>query len=579
MNVLNEEKNASQQQRHTNQCFPPFALLRTKLAIPSLRPHILPRPHLVAEINKGLDFKLTLISAPAGFGKTTLLSEWACQRMPPLIWISLSESDNDPAQFWTYVSMALASLSEQVASRVLELLSHGRYEAIQTELTNVLVSLPQEFVLVLDDYHTIQNEAIHTAVISLLEYLPWHIRVVIASRTRPPFPLSRLRAYRQLYELRPADLLFTPPEVELFFIRTLGRTLSPELVETITAQTEGWIAILNLIAIWAQEQKGDEEMLRHISDQHPYILEYLEDEILHRQVAEIQRFLLQTSILSRFNCSLCNELTEQTGSHLLLEQLWQANLFLTPCSTQPDWYSYQPFFQSFLHRRLTQIFPGQLPTLHRRASAWYEKQEMYADALFHMLTIQDYEKSADILLNHGDAILLRSEADTLLPLLKDIPVSQKNEALSKLNRQAHRLLEELARDTAEIEAPTEQAFGPSPRIDLSYELSERELDILQGITIGLSNQEIARQMVIAESTVKWHIKNIYSKLQVHNRVQAIIKAQKLQLLYPYHTIRQASPRKGCDPLERGGGGVKGRGGKTLLIGSDRVQTYRLRFSL
>lgn len=543
MKVLNEEKNASQQQRRTNQMFSPFSLLRTKLAIPSLHPHTLSRPHLVAEINKGLGFKLTLISAPAGFGKTTLLSEWACQSIPPVIWVSLSESDNDLAQFWTYLSTALASLSEQVASRVLELLSHGHHEAILTEITNFLVTFPQEFVLVLDDYHTIENEAIHTAVISLLGYLPRHIRVIVASRTRPPFPLSRLRAYRQLYEVRPADLLFTPPEVELFFLRTLGKTLSPDQVESITAQTEGWIAILNLIALWLQEQKSDETMLQQISDHHPYILEYLEDEILHRQAEEVQAFLLQTSVLSRFNCSLCNELTEQTSSHLLLEQIGQANLFLLPCSTQPDWYNYQPFFRSFLYRHLTQFFPGQLPLLHRRASIWYEQHEMYADALIHTLISQDYEKSADILLNHGDAILIRSEADTLLPLLKELPVShQKNEVLTRLNRHAHRLLEELAGEPAEMQAPAEQAFNPAPRIDLSYELSERELDILQGITVGLSNQEIARQMVIAESTVKWHVKNIYSKLQVHNRVQAIIKAQKLQLLYPYHTIRQAIPR-------------------------------------
>jgi ATP/maltotriose-dependent transcriptional regulator MalT len=377
----------------------------------------------------------------------------------------------------------------------------------------------------------------------------------MASRTRPPFPLSRLRAYRQLYELHPADLLFTPPEVEMFLARTLDKTLSSEQAEVITTQTEGWVAILNLISIWLQEQKGDEAMLLPTSDNHPYILEYLKDEILHQQSEEIQWFLLQTSILSRFNCSLCSELTEHTDSHLLLEQIRQANLFLIPCSGQPNWYHYQQSFKSFLYKNLLQFFPDQVPILHRRAGAWYEKHGMYADALTHTLAIQDYEKSADILLNHGDTTLIRGEADILLPLLKKIPASPENEALTKLHRYAHRLLEDLAKESVKMHASVEQVFDPSTQIDLLHELSERELDILQGITIGLSNQEIAQQMVIAESTVKWYVKNIYSKLQVHNRVQAIIKVQKCQLR-PYRTMPPNRPVVRDVPPGRGGKGLR-----------------------
>ncbi len=413
-----------QQDNNITQLHFPFPLLHTKLLVPPMHPKSISRPHLIAELDKGVEGKLTLISAPTGFGKTTLLSEWAYQSERPVLWISLSESDNDPTQFWTYLLIALASLSEPIDPQFLEHFSLKHPQVNLAAITNMVASISQEFVLVLDDYQNIHNPEIHTAFISLLEFLPLHMRIFLSSRTRPPLPLPRLRASRQLHEIHPEDLLFRQSELENFLAGSLEEPLPAGLAATIAQRTGGWIAILHLLVIWLQEQRAAGKALDTLPEKHPYILEYLVEEVLQHQPAEIQTFLLQTSILNQLNSTLCDVLTENSDSLLILEQIERANLFLSSTSHQPNWYLYQPLIKNFLQERLEQLFPEQVPLLHRRASAWYEEQQMYAEAIMHLQAIPDIPQSIALLYRYAETMLMHGEINGLLACLQQISEHQ-----------------------------------------------------------------------------------------------------------------------------------------------------------
>ena len=417
------QQGAAFQQQGVSMVLRSIPLLQTKLHIPPVHPMSIPRPRLMAQLHKSRAFKLTLISAPTGFGKTTLLSEWAGHHTLPVTWVSLNESDNDPARFWAYFIAALTSLLDhtEASERIMELLYQDSVEAILAEIINLIASISQEFMLILDDYHTIQNPQIHTALTSLLEYLPAHMHICISSRTRPPLPLPRLRAYRQLHELRPTDLLFTLEEIETFLARALGQEPPPDQASIIKMRTEGWIAILHLVAIWLQEQQDGWEALERIPSNHRYILDYLAEEVLQRQPQTVQSFLLQTSVLAQFNSDLCADVTGQSEAWLLLEQIEQANLFIIPLDSQQHWYSYHQIFRTFLHERLERLLPDLLPSLHRRACAWYEQHGMPSEAITHALAIQDFEKAAEIILKDGENLLMRGEFSTLISWLKALP--------------------------------------------------------------------------------------------------------------------------------------------------------------
>lgn len=396
-------------------------LLRTKLRIPPVHPLSIPRPHLMARLHRSKEFKLTLVSAPTGFGKTTLLSEWATQCAHPVLWISLNESDNDPAHFWTYMIDALVSLAGQTDEKAQALLSFTSVESILAAVTGIAAAISQEFMLILDDYHTIQNPQIHSAFTLLLEYLPAHMHICLASRTRPPLPLARLRAYRQLYELRPEALLFTLEEIEMFLTRTLGQELSPGQAVAIKTRTEGWVAIIYLVAIWLQEQKEGWQALERMPGDQRYILEYLTEEVLQQQPQAVQEFLLKTSILAQFNSNLCNAVTGQSDAQVLLEQIERANLFLVPLDQQQSWYGYHQLFRAYLRARLEQVFSDLVPLLHKRARAWYEQQGMTAEAVTHALAVGDFEHTTESILKVGEKMLMRGEIDTLLSWLKALP--------------------------------------------------------------------------------------------------------------------------------------------------------------
>lgn len=398
-----------------------FTLLRSKLDIPAGHPTSIFRPRLIERLNKSKEFQVTLISAPTGFGKTTLLSAWTSQSSCAVSWISLSESDNDPAHFWAYFVNALAGLSEDAAIRASEMLVLDSPEAIVAAIGELVAAIPQEFVLILDDYHTIQNPHIHTVLTVLLKHLPVHVHLFISSRTRPMLPLASLRAHRKLYELLPSDLLFTLQEIEIFFVQIGERELSPEQAFAVKTCTDGWAAIVQLVATWMQEQKDAWEALAHIPNNHPYILDYLMAGVLRQQPLALQLFLLQTSILGQFSSALCDAVTGQDNAQIMLEQIERANLFMRPLDNQHNEYSYRPVFRTFLRERLEQILPNLIPILYRRACAWYEQQKRPAEAIEYALAGRDFEKAAEIILNIGEKMLAGAEASTLLIWLKALP--------------------------------------------------------------------------------------------------------------------------------------------------------------
>jgi LuxR family maltose regulon positive regulatory protein len=399
----------------------PFSLLRIRLEIPSVHLMTITRARLLTQLNRCQGFKLTLVSAPTGFGKTTLLSKWANQNSLAVAWISLSESDNDLEHFWACVVNALTSLATDTDAREPEILALNSPESIVAAMTNLASALAQEFALVLDNYHIIQNPQIHLVLTRLLDYLPKQMHILISSRSRPRLPLARLRACRQLNELGPEDLLFTQEEIKTFFSRTLGENLSSSQASTIKACTDGWAAILQLVAIWLQKQKDGWEALTRISESHHYIHDYLATEVLQQQPRALQLFLLQTSILEQFDSSLCNAVTGQTHAQMMLEEIERANFLIASPNNQQNWYGYRQVFRTVLRERLGQVLPNLVPILYRRACAWYEQQKRFDEAIAYALAGRDFEKAAELILKIGEKMLVSGETSTLLAWLKALP--------------------------------------------------------------------------------------------------------------------------------------------------------------
>jgi LuxR family maltose regulon positive regulatory protein len=399
-------------------------LLKTKLYIPPVRPDLVPRPRLVERLNAGLQRKLALISAPAGFGKTTLLSEWVANCGRPLAWVSLDEGDNDPARFWAYFIAALETLQADVGQSTLALLRSSPsppLEAILTTLINAAATIPGDFVLVLDDYHVIESQPIHEAIAFLLDHLPSQMHLVIASRSAPPLQLARLRARGQLVELHAADLRFTPDEAATFLNRVMGLNLAVEHIATLEARTEGWIAGLQLAALSMRGREDIPGFIAAFSGSQRYILDYLVEEVLQRQAESVQTFLLQTSLLERMTGPLCDALTDTGSGQAMLDRLERANLFVVPLDDGRHWYRYHRLFADFLRARLRQMWPDQVPDLHRRASEWYEQSGQIAEAIDHALSAGDFERTARLVEQAAEATLMRSEFATLLRWFEALP--------------------------------------------------------------------------------------------------------------------------------------------------------------
>jgi LuxR family transcriptional regulator, maltose regulon positive regulatory protein len=375
-------------------------VLDTKLYIPLPRLQLVVRTRLLERLNEGLRSKLILISAPAGFGKTTLVSDWVASCNTPVAWLSLDEADSDPTRFLIYLLSALQTVAPNFGEGLLNALQADPStptESILTALLNSITGVLNDFVLVLDDYHLIDSKAVDHALSFLLEHLPAQMHLFITTREDPNLPLARLRARQQLTELRVTDLRFSPTEAAEFLNQVMDLKLSSEEVAVLESRTEGWIAGLQLAVLSLQDHHDVPGFIEAFAGDHRYIVDYLVEEVLQRQPEAIRSFLLQTSLLERLNGSLCDAITDQPGGKARLEALQRGNFFLIPLDDKRHWFRYHHLFADVLHLHLMTELPDQVPALHRRASEWFEHNGSVADAIRHALAAEDFERTADLI--------------------------------------------------------------------------------------------------------------------------------------------------------------------------------------
>lgn len=377
-------------------------ILATKLFLPPPRLKAVPRPRLIERLNEGIssNHKLTLISAPAGFGKTTLVSEWAAGCGKPVAWLSLNEGDNDPARFMAYLTAALQTLGTNVGKGAMGMLQGSQSppnEAVLTTLLNEITTIPHHFLLVLDDYHLIDSQPVDQSLTFLLDHLPPQMHLVIITREDPTLPLARLRARNQLTELRATDLRFSPSESAEFLNAVMGLNLSAEDIAALEARTEGWITGLQLAAISMQGRADTTNFIKAFTGSHRFVLDYLVEEVLQRQPEHIHGFLLQTSILDRLSGPLCDAVTGQEDGKGMLEALERGNFFVVPLDENRQWYRYHHLFAEVLQAHLMETQPDQVSSLHRQASTWYEQNDLPSDAIHHALAAEDFERTAGLI--------------------------------------------------------------------------------------------------------------------------------------------------------------------------------------
>jgi LuxR family maltose regulon positive regulatory protein len=625
-------------------------LLETKFFVPVASHALIPRPRLTALLDTCPRRPLTLVSAPAGFGKTTLLSEWVQALSPESIqvaWVSLDEEDNDLVRFWRYMLTALDRLQPGVCTDLVTRLrtqSSPPLPCLLTKLINRLVQSPKQMLLVLDDYQMITDPAVHTSFTSLVEHLPAQLRVVLSTRVDPPFPLSRLRARSQLLEVRTEQLSCSDTEVADFLHEIVGVELFDDEVQQIATRTGGWLAGLQLLDLSLQRREDSFSGQDEVISSHHHIVDYLTEEVLRQQPPAIQHFLLHTSILERLTAPLCDAVLEQSGSQQVLEELKRANLFLISLDSQRRWYRYHPLFAEALRFWLERVDPEVCEVLHLRASAWYAEHGHSEEAIEHAIRAHAWQQAADFIeaemwtsnerrwepaiLRHWleqlppevvyarprlcfayasallpvasattvDAWLKAAEAGlaTSSGLLSDMQMANeasvqddrkdllyeiaafralhtcsyndgqdaqvvqgffhKDDQVSPAGSEPAQAVQvEVLRTQAKPVAPraearTEEGGGKltplqrpyrpyerpapqrAPQQDLPDPLSARELEVLQLMAQGSTNQEIARALTLATETIKRHVSNIISKLEVCNRTQAVVRGHSLGLL-------------------------------------------------
>jgi LuxR family transcriptional regulator, maltose regulon positive regulatory protein len=401
-------------------------LLATKLHVPRIHPGFVPRPRLVEAVSGGLARGLVLVCAPAGFGKTALLADWAQAGGRSVAWLSLDAGDNEPARFWRYALAALDLARPGIAERVGPLLGPPpprSFEGLVTALINELAAQPgaDEVILVLDDYHLIDSGPVQASMAFLLEHLPLGLHLVVSSRADPPLPLARLRGRGQLAELRTAELRFTDEEAAALLRGLVGLDLPGGVAATLTARTEGWAAGLQLAGLSLRGQADVAGFVSAFSGSHRHVLDYLADEVLAGQPAQVREFLLETSVLDRLSGELCDAVTGRADGRAMLEQIERAGLFLVPLDEVRGWWRYHHLFADLLCARLHAEQPGRVPELHRAAGAWCEEHGLEKAAVHHAVAAGDAAWAARLIERHFDAYFVRGEIATIQRWLAALP--------------------------------------------------------------------------------------------------------------------------------------------------------------
>ena len=375
-------------------------MLLTKLHIPPAGNNIVHRSELFEKLNLGLSRKLVLISAPAGFGKTTVVSDWIYQNKIPAAWFSLDNGDNDPVDFLSYISSGIQSIHSEFGQSALKLLNSPNrpsVESIASLLINEILNIKQNFLLVLDDFHLIKSNEVIKLVSYLLEHIPGNIHIVILTRSDPALSVSRLRSQNQLVELRSSDLSFSANEISVLFNKKLKLGLSLDDVYALETKTEGWIAGLQLTALSIQGREDISGFIQDLKGDNRYIMDYLMEEVLKIQTDDIKEFLLQTSILEQMSAPLCNAVLNRNDSQQILETLEKNNMFVIPLDEERTWYRYHHLFADLLKQRLNLNDKSDIIELHNKACNWFDQHKMFDFAIRHAIAIQNHERSLQLI--------------------------------------------------------------------------------------------------------------------------------------------------------------------------------------
>jgi len=401
-----------------------FPILETKIYIPAPPQTLVQRARLVQRLNEGMKCKLILISAPAGFGKTTLLSDWIQQSKMPVAWFSVDKGDNEPVHFLNYIIAGLQTVESNIGQSTRNLMKSLQLLPIQSILINFIndvISIPKDFALVLDDYHLVDSKSIHHLITFLLDHLPPQMHLIIATRSDPTLPLSRYRSQNQLTEIRAADLIFTTAETSLFLNEKLSLGLSNDDIALLESQTEGWIAGLQLAALSMQGRKDKSNFIKVFTGVDRYIGDYLVEEVLSRQPERNKNFLLQTSILDRLSGPLCDAVTKQIDSQSMLNALEKANLFIFPLDNERQWFRYHHLFADLLQQRLRQTQSNLVLELHRRAYNWYLQEGLKYEAVDHLIAAQDFNQATQLIKEIAEIDWDRGRESKLFEWFKMLP--------------------------------------------------------------------------------------------------------------------------------------------------------------
>lgn len=556
-------------------------LILTKYHMPTARAHLIPRNHLIDRLTPKAGTSLILVCAPAGYGKTTLLAEWSqilLQNGVAVAWYALDPSDDGPIPFSAYLVASLAQALGPTSelARITQLLRSSPeldLQKILPAIINIVVSSDRECVLILDDYHLIGAPAIHSAISFLLEHLPEKMRVAIGSRSDPPLPLARLRVRGKLIELRAADLRFSPGETKRFLNEVMRLDLSPEVVNTLEARTEGWIAGLQLAALSLSGRSDKENFVTSFTGSHRYLVEYLLEEVFNRQSEQVQSFLLSTSILERLCGHLCDAiLSEISGSEEILKQLARTNLFVVALDEQGYWYRYHHLFRDFLQTRLNKTQPERMVALQRAASEWHVAFGSLREAVQHALKTIDWDYAASLVEEYGVSMALRGEFSILYEWCAAFPENvmrlhptlclfQSNALAIGYRRQNRGRIEERLQQVEQAAAALEDkqlgrlfigqaattrtilaAFTPDPAVD-----PREQFAMAQKALAWLSEDDPARSAIAL--TVG------YAHMALHDAVtasKAMEEARQLSLVcHNYFGVVEATFHQACLAYNQG----------------------------
>ncbi len=511
-------------------------ILKTKLHIPPSRTNLVVRPQLIQRLNQGLHRKMTLISAPAGFGKTTLVSRWATQCQLPVVWISLDRRDNDPISFLIYFITTIKTIEADFGEAILSALQTPQppsTESILTTILNEIAELTDSFILVLDDYHSIDDENVDSVLTFILENIPKQLHLVIVTREDPKLPLARLRSRDNLTELRTADLRFTLSETSRFLNQVMALIVSDEDIITLNDRTEGWVAGLQLAAISMQGLNDSTAFIKSFAGSHTFVMDYLIQEVQNRQSANVNSFLLHTCILDRLCGSLCDAVLQDSSisGQAMLEYIEQKNLFIVPLDNERCWYRYHHLFSDSLRQQLQQA--GSLSgaeamdvnELHRRASQWYEENDLVIEAFYHATLAHDIENAERLIASEEMPLHNSSVAGSVLKWLESLPLKVLQQNPSLWIKQASLLLlsgqtscvekklqsAETALKSMEIKAETRNMVGRIAAVRSMLALTQYQLDSV--IAQSMSALEyLSQDELVHRNTAVLALANAYELL-------------------------------------------------------------------